>query len=162
MSGFGDIEFVFVPRIVITETQGFLRSMGQRGYEGLVLWAGQSQGREFRVTNPLIPHQRASRTADGVFTSVDAEEMYRINLALFKSQLRLIAQVHSHPTEAYHSDTDDQHALVNTVGSLSLVVPDFAARSFNLDDTAVYRLDGSGIWQELGSRVVHSLIWIEG
>jgi hypothetical protein len=162
VSGFEGIDQVIVPMTVTTETQRFLRSMGERGHEGLALWIGRPEGREFHVTNLLIPRQRARRTPDGVCASVDADEMYRINVELFKAELRLIAQVHSHPTDAYHSDTDDEHALVNTVGGLSLVVPDFAMRPFSLDDTAVFRLDRSGTWQELDQRAVTALLRIAG
>jgi hypothetical protein len=113
------------------------------------------------VTNLLIPRQRATRTSEGVCASVDADEMYRINAELFKAELRLIAQIHSHPTDAYHSDTDDENALVRTVGCLSLVVPDFAMRPFSLADTAVYRLDRTGTWQELEQQSVAALIRIQ-
>jgi len=161
MSGFSELQQVIVPRIVLTEMQRFLRSMGERNHEGLALWAGQSDGSVFRVTNLLIPRQRATRTTDGVCASVDGDEMYRINAELFKAELRLVAQIHSHPTDAYHSETDDEHALVRRVGCLSLVVPDFAARPFSLADTAVYRLDRSGAWRQLDKRTVTSLIRIE-
>ena len=161
MSGLADINQVLVPRTVTNESQRFLRSMGERGHEGLALWAGRPDGEVFTVINLLIPRQTATRTLDGVCASVDAEEMYRINAELFQAGLRLIAQIHSHPTDAYHSDTDDENALVRTVGCLSLVVPDFAMRPFSLADTAVYRLDRNGTWQELSRRVVAALIRIE-
>lgn len=161
MSRLAEIQQVIVPRTVVTEMQRFLRSMGEREYEGLALWAGRSEGHVFRVTNLLIPRQRARRTTDGVCASVDGDEMYRINAELLRAELRLIAQIHSHPTDAYHSETDDEHALVRTMGCLSLVVPDFAARPFSLADTAVYRLERSGAWRELDRRTVSSLIRIE-
>ena len=161
MSGLAEVEQVFVARAVVSETQRFLRSMGERRHEGLALWAGRPGDRVFQVTNLLIPRQRATRTSEGVCASVDADEMYRINAELFKAELRLIAQIHSHPTDAYHSDTDDENALVRTVGCLSLVVPDFAMRPFSLADTAVYRLDRTGAWQELDQQAVAALIRIQ-
>lgn len=126
--------------------------------EGLVLWVGSAAGGEFHVTQPLIPKQRGIRTADGVCAIVDSNEMHRINVELYKTGLRLIGQVHSHPTDAYHSDTDDQHAIANTVGCLSLVIPDFGAGEFNLANTAVYRLAASGDWLELDQMAAAMLI----
>jgi len=161
MSRLSEIEQVIVPRTVVTEMQRFLRSMGEQRHEGVVLWAGQPEGGVFQVTNLLIPRQRATRTTEGVCASVDGDEMYRINAELLRAELRLIAQIHSHPTDAYHSETDDEHALVRTMGCLSLVIPDFAARPFSLADTAVFRLDRAGAWQELDKRAVASLIRIE-
>lgn len=161
MSDFAAIEHVHLPRSLANETQSFLRKVGKTGREGMVLWAGKPHQNSFDVSHLLIPRQRGIKTKDGVCVVVDAEEMHRINVELFKSGLRLIAQVHSHPTNAYHSETDDEYAIATTVGSLSLVVPDFAARKFDLSECAVYRLDKSGRWDPVSSRRVEGLILIE-
>ncbi len=158
MSSLAHITAVVVPREVAAETQRFLQTVGHRGQEGLVLWVGKVIDKEFHVTQLLIPRQRGIRTPDGVCAVVDSDEMYRINVELFKSGLRLIAQIHSHPTDAYHSETDDEHAIANTVGCLSLVVPDFGAGNFNLANTAVYRLSQAGEWVELDQRSAAALI----
>jgi hypothetical protein len=56
-------------------------------------------------------------------------------------------QIHSHPTSAYHSDTDDHFPLVTLVGALSIVIPDFALHApDDKDDWALYRLRGYGEW----------------
>jgi hypothetical protein len=57
-------------------------------------------------------------------------------------------QVHSHPTEAYHSETDDTYPIVTVRGGLSLVVPDFGRAGLLGDGVACYRLGFSG-WDEL-------------
>ncbi len=158
MTSLAHIEAVHVPLQVAEETQRFLRAVGQRGHEGLALWVGRPIDKQFQVEQLLIPRQRAIRTADGVCAVVDTDEMHRINMELFNSGLRLIAQIHSHPTDAYHSDTDDEHAIANTIGSLSLVVPDFGAGDFNLATTAVYRLAQSGEWVEVDPKRVATLI----
>jgi hypothetical protein len=56
--------------------------------------------------------------------------------------------VHSHPTEAYHSETDDRYAIVTEDGGHSLVVPDFARHPMALSGCAIYRLH-RGSWLEL-------------
>ncbi len=158
MSSLAHIQKVMVPRHVAAETQRFLQTVGRQRMEGLVLWVGSAAGDEFHVTQPLIPKQRGIRTADGVCAVVDSNEMYRINVELYKSGLRLIGQVHSHPADAYHSDTDNEHAIANTIGCLSLVVPDFGAGEFNLANTAVYRMGASGEWLELDPMAAATLI----
>ena len=161
MSSLEGIQRVIVPKAITEKTQLFLRHAGHARNEGMVLWVGQQEGMTFRVTNLLIPRQRGIRTHDGICVIVDGEEMHRINMELFKSGLRLIAQVHSHPTDAFHSDTDDEYAIANTIGCLSLVVPDFASRAFALAECAVYRLDRKGNWQEVPRRRAADLIAIE-
>jgi hypothetical protein len=161
MTGFVHIRKVVVPLHVTTETQRFLRTAGLRGHEGLALWCGKAAADVFEVTDLLIPRQRGVRTSEGVCAIVDSNEMHRINVELYNTGLRIIAQVHSHPTHAYHSDMDDEYAIANTVGALSLVVPDFAARGFELGDCAIYRLQTSGAWGQLSPREAQVLIEIK-
>jgi len=161
VNDFSGIERVSIPRPLVDDAQLFLRRVGETGREGMVLWVGRPNGKQFQVTDLLIPRQRGLKTRDGVCVVVDADEMHRINVELFQSGLRLIAQVHSHPMKAYHSDTDDEYAIATTVGSLSLVIPDFATRKFDLSDCAVYRLSKNGSWEHISLRRVKSLIAIE-
>ena len=62
------------------------------------------------------------------------------------------AQVHTHPAQAFHSEADDQWAIVRHVGALSLVVPYFAkdtrVASF-FDDVALFRLSSENAWCEV-------------
>lgn len=108
----------------------------------------------------LVPEQRLIRGPTGVGVFVDGPELHRINVWLFDNGLRILAQIHSHPTDAYHSDTDDDNALATTVGSLSLVVPDFARGPADLSQTVVYRLNSAGNWLPVPAAVVSRLIEI--
>lgn len=162
MSGFSDIEVVLVPRVVLNDGQNFLRAAGATGREGMVLWVGRREGATFSVTNLVVPQQRGLRTRDGVCVIVDADELRRLNLELYKHNLQLIAQVHSHPSHAFHSDTDDEFAIARTIGALSLVVPDFAIRPFSLHDCATYRLSSTGTWDEVSHAKASRLIRIAG
>ncbi len=108
----------------------------------------------------LIPDQRLVRGPSGVGVCVDRTELHRINVWLFDTGLRILAQIHSHPTDAYHSETDDDNALATAVGSLSLVVPNFARGPADLSQTAVYRLDQAGNWVAVPPPAVSRLIEI--
>lgn len=149
MSTFANVEEVHIPRRFLESGHEFLRKVGSTRREGMVLWAGIAEGNSFDVTELLIPNQHSLITPDGVCVVVDAAEMHRLNVHLFKSRLRIIAQIHSHPSEAYHSSTDDEYAIATTIGSFSLVVPDFAKREFSFAETAIYRLISNGEWKGL-------------
>jgi len=138
---------VLAPRNVVEETQAHLRQAGSAGLEGMALWAGQQDGAQFHIRAAIIPQQQGHRTEHGLAVSVPGAELHRINMWLHRNRLRLIAQVHSHPTEAYHSSTDDRYAIATALGALSIVVPDFAVRPFRLDDCAAYRLSPSPWWR---------------
>lgn len=137
-----------------------LRAPGESGFEALVVWAGRWRDTEpgvFDVELVLMPRQRAVRTEDGVAVVVDGDALFEMNVLLNERSLRLIAQLHSHPGEAYHSETDDRYSVVTARGGLSLVIPDFAAGPFTLDSCAVYRLEVGGEWIEVPPREVASL-----
>lgn len=162
MIGFLDIEALVIPQSVIQEGHHFLRIAGRTGREGLVLWIGRRDGVKFVVTELVIPEQQGIRTNDGVCVIIEGAALARLNADLYKRQLQLIAQIHSHPQDAYHSSTDDEYAIATKVGCLSLVVPDFASRPFSLAEYVTFRLNTAGQWIELSTIEVSRLIHIAG
>jgi hypothetical protein len=158
VSGLAAVERFIVPRAALNDVHAHLADVGRSGYEGLGLWVGTVTAKTATVERAIIPQQRLVRSASGVGVYVDGAELHRINVWLFDNSLRILAQIHSHPTDAYHSDTDDENALATAVGSLSLVVPDFARGPVDLSRTAIYRLDRVGDWvavpQPAASRLI--------
>jgi hypothetical protein len=159
--GLGHVNAVRVPRLCVEEAHAHLALVGRQGLEGFALWAGALAGDVFRVSDTIIPEQTGLRTDLGVCVTVDGRELHRINVWLHGRGLTLVAQLHSHPTEAYHSGTDDAYPIATTTGSLSLVIPDFAGAPFSLETCAVYRLLPPRGWVELSPEEVARLIVIE-
>lgn len=150
-----------VPRRVIEQTGAALREYGGQGCEGLVLWLGRVEqrtgGAEACVTHCLVPPQHPIQSEDGVGYFVSADTLFALNRLLAQHKLRLLAQVHSHPTEAFHSSTDDRYAIVTTEGGFSIVVPDFGERTEDPSLWAVYRLGRNG-WDQLPRHIrIHVL-----
>lgn len=156
--GFLDLERVLVPRSLADAANEHLRQVGGEGYEGFALWAGRRDGSVFRVLETVIPAQRGIRSEGGVCVAVDGDELFRLNVHLYERGHALIAQLHSHPGEAYHSETDDAFPIATTVGAFSLVVPDFAVRPFSLERSAVYRLLPGRGWVGLPPGEVRKII----
>ena len=52
--------------------------------------------------------------------------------------------MHSHPVDAYHSDTDNTYPVATLDGSLSIVLPYFGRDGWESSDIAVYRLGRCG------------------
>lgn len=160
MSGFLDIDRVLVPLEVVREGHRFLRYVGEKRLEGIALWAGFREGATFVVSDLIIPRQRGVTSDQGLCAVIDGDELARIGRELYAAQKQLFAQLHTHPTEAYHSTTDDEYSIVTTMGAISLVIPDFAIRPFKLNDSAIYRLNAEGIWTELHPNAAAKLIRI--
>lgn len=145
-------EFV-VPLEVVDQTLEPLQEAGRHGYEAFVLWGGRfgDDGRRFEFVSTYFPEQTTSRGDEGLLVMVDGEALFRVNRAFYEHGLILGGQIHSHPTDAYHSDADDAYPLMTLVGGLSGVVPDFGdGGRGRLDEWAWYRLVGAREWAPAG------------
>ena len=150
MKTFEGIREFVVPGDLCDACDEQLRQAGVTGNERFVLWSGVIQRERLLVRTMHVPKQSAYRLEGGLCVRVDADELHRLNVWLYEHEERLAIQVHSHPTEAFHSDTDDAYPMVTTRGGLSLVVPDFARKGVRGVGTALYRLTKSG-WQGLST-----------
>jgi len=137
----------------VDETIGYLQEAGQRGTECVVLWLAGQGANAIEVKTVYRPAQFAE---SDVFRIPPASMRELMNV-LSSNQLRIAAQVHSHPFEAFHSPADDTWAIIRHRNALSLVVPHFAlrtdARTFRYD-TKVFKLDAANRWVELANHEV--------
>lgn len=139
-----------VPNHVLDPTLEFLAKAGHEGYEGFVVWGGQlADDKTLTFTSCYVPKQTAHKTPTGLLVTVDGEALFRMNRAFYERHEIAAGQVHTHPTDAYHSDTDDHYPLVTLRGALSLVIPDFAKNArATINQWAWYRLVDQGVWAE--------------
>jgi hypothetical protein len=150
--GLSSLTRLIVSRRLAERSQEMLRAPGERGFEALVVWAGRWRDFElgiFDVELVIMPVQRGVRTEGGVAVVIDGDALFEMNVLLNAHGQRLVAQLHSHPDEAYHSETDDRYSVVTARGGLSLVVPNFAFGPFDLDSCALYRLEIGAAWVEV-------------
>lgn len=141
-----------IPRSLLEATVTALAEAGRRGEEAFVVWGAivTDDRAEVRFRSGLVPVQQAHKTPSGLLVTVGGTALFGVNRTLYERGEVLAAQVHAHPTDAYHSDTDDCFSLVTLIGGLSIVIPDFAAAgSAGLRGWAWYRLTGPGEWAEL-------------
>lgn len=137
-----------VPSAIVAETERHLRRAGRRGLELFVLWSGIVQGAEFIVRTAHVPRQTSYQLDSGLMVRVDGDALHQLNAWLYEHQEILAIQVHAHPTEAFHSDTDDAYPIVTAEGSISIVAADFCRRGLFSETTEVYRLGDNG-WHQL-------------
>jgi hypothetical protein len=154
-----EVGLVTVNRSVVEGTLLALQEFGSHELEGLVLWLGDIDDRGAHVKRALVPNQHPVSSEDGVGYFVSGETLFELNRGLAATGLRLIAQVHSHPEDAYHSHADDTYAIVTSDGGLSLVVPHFGKAPPDPASWAVYRLN-AGEWRELSDAEAQNLLKI--
>jgi hypothetical protein len=143
-----DVRSFTVPRQVIDDTERSLRRAGEEGYELFVLWSGVVDGARFDVRNAHVPKQTSYRNKKGLLVRVEGDALHELNVWLFENGEQLGAQVHAHPSDAFHSDTDDTFPIAAQLGSLSLVAADFCANGLLDSSSAAFRLDGNG-WAQV-------------
>ena len=129
-----------VPASIVEGTEKALREAGEQGHERFVLWSGEFREDSFEVQSGHVPEQTAYRLESGLCVRVEGEALFRLNRTLYESGETLAVQIHAHPTDAYHSETDDTYPIVTALGGLSVVAPDFCAHGLFTDGTAAYRL----------------------
>ena len=128
----------------IRETMEAIRSAGQDGYELFVVWSGTRDDDIFTVAKVHIPKQTSYKLDAGLCVRVDGPELHRLNMWLYEAQQAIGVQVHGHPSDAYHSETDDTYPIATLYGSLSIVLPFFGRDGWESSDIAAYRLGQDG------------------
>jgi hypothetical protein len=152
-----DVERFVVHDQILDETQSALMRAGEQGFECFVLWSGEVTGRRLIIRTAHVPEQEAYKTSSGLLVRVDGDALHALNCWLFEHGQTLAAQIHAHPTSAFHSDTDDAYPIVTALGGLSIVVPHFAREGVVTDGTAAYRLGQRG-WKRVGGRRMRRLL----
>lgn len=159
-TGYLNIKKIVLPHKCLEEAYTHMRQAGHKRLEGVALFAGKEKDSIFTIEHTIVPVQKAMNIENGLLYAVEGDELYKINVWLYENKMSLVAQIHSHPGRAYHSDTDDAYPIVATVGGISIVVPDFASRAVDISTCAVYRLSVENIWVELNSIERNNLLEI--
>jgi proteasome lid subunit RPN8/RPN11 len=158
--GLMHIQRITIPKNFIEGIYSEFQETGKAGYERLALFAGKKDGSAFQVTHVIYPKQYLRKGPLGVSFHIDGSELERIWDWLYENNCSLIGQIHSHPKEAYHSEADDQLAIITTFGGVSIVVPNFGNSDSNLNGSAFYRLLPHTGWTQLTLSEINSLIKI--
>lgn len=122
-----------------------LQRGGRDNCERVLLWLGSQAVDEKIVEEIYVPEQYAE--AD--FFRIPRPSMAKLMRYLRKTNQRILAQVHSHPEEAFHSLADDRWAIIRHKGALSLVLPRFALETGTMSfisDIAVFELSPLNEW----------------
>ncbi|EKS34473.1 MAG: hypothetical protein GY844_11405 [Bradyrhizobium sp.] len=136
---------VRVPKEIVARTIDVLRRGGAVECEAVVLWLGRGPRGAERIEEAYRPDQIAEKD----FFRIPPAAMKDLMAHLRRTRLQVVAQVHSHPGRAFHSEADDEWAIVRNRGALSLVVPRFGAGATVanfMDQTAMYRLSDDDMW----------------
>lgn len=138
-----------VPRSVLADTRTLLEPSTAEQVEGVVVWAGKPIDDHHAVIGGAIrPRQVAYRSELGLSVEVPPDALSEL-ISILPDGMAVLARVHTHPSDAYHSSTDDANLLIAHVGAISIVVPDFARGPIELSVCSIHELQADGSWREL-------------
>lgn len=134
-----------VSSLTLDYTFLFLRQSGSLGRERFLAWAGTIAAGDAFVSTIVLPRAEAGP----VHGEVSSEVVGRVIEELDRRDLIPLAQVHTHPHEAFISPTDRKRPMVSVPGFWSIIVPNFGfAPSSDAKQWAVYEYLGQQQWRE--------------
>lgn len=143
------------PKLLMTEAclnaiQAGIAPEVRKGHEGIVYLLGRTDG---TVTLAVTAFRPEAITTHGSFL-VKPRAMAACVRTGARLGLQIVAQVHTHPKKAFHSDGDVDGARIRYAGYISIVLPDYGRRLPSLSDSAIYISSNSGDWSEIPSSEV--------
>ena len=116
--------------------------------ESIVYWYGLEAENADTVVSLAIPNAQRG----GSHYKVDSESVAKMARKMIQKSLVCLAQFHTHPgLGTTHSHTDDQEAMSNRRGFLSIVAPCHGSAEYAFPDSvSVHEARGGGGWRLLG------------
>lgn len=134
-----------VSKSALEKTKEFLKISQEEQSEVVILWSGEIKGNTVRIKTAWLPFQYT----DVGFFMIPGDELFNLNRMIFESGERLVAQVHTHPNLAFHSDADSEFSVTSMEKGLSIVVPNFGATSVKSYSECAYLIYKEGKWVRL-------------
>lgn len=145
------IHKLVVTKEIVAATLRHLQATGRRSCEEAALWGGHfSTDGVGVVTTLYLPDTVVAR---GLVKIEDPKVLAALIDEVDERSEFLLAQVHSHPGEAFHSDLDDDGAICGDLGFLSLVVPNYARDLPPVPDWAMFELTDGG-WRDVSNDIL--------
>lgn len=116
--------------------------------EKVLLWLGRKSDDCYVVDEVFTPIQ----VAEEDYFRIPEAGIDELMNKLRATRKIIVAQIHTHPREAFHSFADDKWAIVRHQGAYSLVLPYFCSTTNpeNFMETVVtFVLDESNSWGEV-------------
>ncbi|TIN48494.1 MAG: hypothetical protein E5Y32_04420 [Mesorhizobium sp.] len=137
---------VICTREMLRTTIDILRRGGECRHERVVLWLSTAA---VRTPASIIEVYEPEQIADIDYFKLPPTSMQALMDHLRSTRRRIVAQIHTHPGRAYHSDVDAKWPIIRHVGALSLVLPHFAATTTPenfLTEVMTYEYSPAGGW----------------
>ena len=152
---------VRLPKPVLEETLSGLARAGRDGLESLAYWPGIRADSGYLVRRVLFADRFGGFSSGAAFAALPLASAFKIGQEVHERGEIVLAQIHTHPREAFHSAADDAHPISCRPGFLSVVVPRFGRGISSVSGCKVYEYAGAGRWNELAGRAARGRLRVE-
>ena len=136
---------LIVPKSIVETTDRYLSVSREEGVEVVVYWSGRQEANGLVVRKVWFPAQSSSPYS----FAVGSKALFELNIGMYRLGHELVGQVHTHPSDAFHSEADDENAVCLQSGAISAVVPGFGQYSVSdVHHTLIFERRGRH-WVEL-------------
>ena len=159
-STFSDVSKIILPSSCLNKAYKQMRVAALQHLEALALFAGIKEHNTFHILETFIPGQVNPKPEDTLSPLVPAGEMHRIRCWLEEKDFQLIAQIHSQHRTAPQVLQHAALPLLQLIGGISIVIPDFAHLPIKPESWVVYRLSAANKWIALDKQEICHLFEI--
>ena len=138
---------------LIEETFRIFNECGRGQCECVVYWTAPVNNHELADGWDHPTHRRSP-----FGYQIDDEWLTDYWFRLSREKRAIRAQIHTHPTIAFHSQTDDHWPVISQPGFISIVIPNFAMGPINLEDAWAGCLTAEGDWREISMSIAIRII----
>jgi hypothetical protein len=146
---FKEVSKIILPSPCLNKAYKQMRVAAMQCREAMALFAGIEENNIFHIIETIIPERVSVSPNDAAGVEVGAQELLGIRQWLQENEFDLIAQIHSAPRQIFPDAGKIVSPMINIIGGISIVVPDFALGPTNPETWAVYRLSLGNKWIEL-------------
>lgn len=133
-------------REILRTTISILQRGGERGEERIALWLSAAPP---RTPATIVEVYEPDQVAAVDYFRLPHASMRSLMDHLRTTRRRIVAQIHTHPGQAFHSEADAEWAIIRHLGALSLVLPRFARTTTPetfLEEVMTYEYSRGGLW----------------
>ena len=125
-----------------------LEQRGQQRHEAGVFLLGFEYRGRMQVAAEVFYDEldaRAYSTGVCVLTGESFAKLWEI---CRRKKLTVIADIHTHPGEAYQSSSDQTNPMVARTGHIAIIIPNYAKRPLNREEIGIYEYCGNHNWTD--------------
>ena len=147
-------DYIEIPQSIFNQTLKQLQQVGEDYKEGIAYWSGVLNNNNGVIKNVIFADDYPEFHNESYFANVSLETSFKIGEKIHQRNEFLFAQIHTHPSDAFHSFVDDNYPISHRIGFLSIVIPNFGKNIYLLQQCKIFEYKAKAKRNELKEKYV--------